>query len=187
MSVLTQKLEDLKPTQSTKYLVPDGMHTAKCIAIADLGELENSFQKNNDGTPKMQHKVEVIWAIDKTTEEGECLTIKKRFTLSLHEKATLAIMLKDIKVEVETLQDLLGTTCAIVTQQEQNEDKTRTFANVKTFMANASFTGTGILRLPKWYGVTKAQDEDSQYHEVILAEGVIIATDTEANGDNPPY
>ena len=169
MSILTQNLEDLKPTASTKFLVPDGMHTAKCIAIADLGELENKFQDN-----KLQHKVEVIWAIDKNTEEGEALTIKKRFTLSLHEKATLAIMLKDIKIEIATLQDLLGTTCAIVTQQEQNEDKTRTFANVKTFMANPSFTGDGVLRLPKWYGVTKDQDAESHYIEVLTAEGVVV-------------
>jgi len=169
MSILTQNLEDLKPTSSTKFLVPDGMHTAKCIAIADLGELENKFQDN-----KLQHKVEIIWAIDKKTKEGEALTIKKRFTLSLHEKATLAIMLKDIKVEIATLQDLLGTTCAIVTQQEQNEDKTRTFANVKTFMANPSFTGDGVLRLPKWYGITKEQDAESHYIEVLTAEGVII-------------
>ena len=169
MSILTQNLEDLTPTSSTTFLVPDGMHTAKCIAIADLGERENKFQDN-----KLQHKVEVIWAIDKNTEEGEALTIKKRFTLSLHEKATLAIMLKDIKVEIATLQDLLGTTCAIVTQQEQNEDKTRTFANVKTFMANPSFTGDGVLRLPKWYGVTKEQDAESHYVEVLTAEGVVV-------------
>lgn len=181
MSVLNQKLEGLKPTTSTKFLVPDGMHTAKCIAIADLGQLENKFQDN-----KLQHKVEVVWAIDKSTEEGEALTIKKRFTLSLHEKATLAIMLKDIKVEVETLADLLGTTCAIVTQQEQNEDKTRTYANIKTFMASASFTGTGILRLPKWYGVTKEQDADSQYLDVLTGEGVIIAVDEQSN-DGVPY
>ena len=186
MSVLNQKLEDLKPTTSTKFLVPDGMHTAKCIAIADLGQLENKFQQDNDGKPKLQHKVEVVWAIDKSTEEGEALTIKKRFTLSLHEKATLAIMLKDIKVEVETLADLLGTTCAIVTQQEQNEDKTRTYANIKTFMASASFTGTGILRLPKWYGVTKEQDAESQYHDVLTGEGVIIAVDEQSN-DGVPY
>jgi len=180
MSILTKKLEDLKPTASTKFLVPDGMHTAKCIAIADLGELENKFQDN-----KLQHKVEVIWAIDKKTEEGEALTIKKRFTLSLHEKATLAIMLKDIKVEIETLQDLLGTTCAIVTQQEQNEDKTRTFANVKTFMANPSFTGDGALRLPKWYGVTKNQDPESQYIEVLTGQGVLI--DAGEAEDDLPY
>lgn len=183
MSILKQNLEDLKPTANTKYLVPDGMHTAKCIAIADLGELENKYQDN-----KLQHKVEVIWAIDKKTEEGECLTIRKRFTLSLHEKATLAIMLKDIKVEIGSLQDLLGTTCAIVTQQEQNEDKTRTFANVKTFMANPSFTGDGILRLPKWYGVTKDQDPESQYVEVLTGEGVIIAVDEASASDNDlPY
>ncbi len=180
MSILTQKLEDLKPTASTKFLVPDGMHTAKCIAIADLGELENKFQDN-----KLQHKVEVIWAIDKKTEEGEALTIKKRFTLSLHEKATLAIMLKDIKVEIATLQDLLGTTCAIVTQQEQNEDKTRTFANVKTFMANPSFTGDGVLRLPKWYGVIKSQDPESQYIEVLTGQGVLI--DSGEAEDDLPY
>jgi hypothetical protein len=181
MSVLRKKLEELKPSSSTKFLVPDGMHTAKCIAIADLGELENKFQDN-----KLQHKVEVVWAIDKNTEEGEALTIKKRFTLSLHEKATLAIMLKDIKVNIETLSDLLGSTCAIVTQQEQNEDKTRTYANIKTFMASASYVGTGTLRLPKWYGLTKADDPESQYYEVLMAEGVTIAKDEQPN-DGVPY
>jgi hypothetical protein len=181
MSVLKQNLEELKPQQNTKFLVPDGMHSAKCIAVADLGMIENEYQKNKDGSPKIQQKVEIVWAIDKTTEEGEALVIKKRFTLSTDDRANLTAMLKDIKVEIKSLDELLGTTCSIVTQQEQKDEKARIYANVKTFMASASFTGTGILRLPKWYGVTKTENEESQYVEVLTGEGVIIATDAESD------
>jgi hypothetical protein len=174
MSILRQNLEELKPASSTKYLVPDGMHTAKCIAIADLGEVENKHQDN-----KLQPKVEVIWAIDKKTEDGEHLTIRKPFTLSLHEKATLAVMLKDTNTTITSLDQLLGATCLIATQQEKSQDGQRTFANVKTFMAGTSFEVTGTLRLPKWYGITKEQDAESRYVEVLTDAGVVIATDNE--------
>jgi len=185
MSILTQNLEDLKPTQNLDFLAPDGMHTAKCIAIADLGLLENKYQKNKDGSAKMQHKAEIVWAIDKKMENGELLIIKKMFTLSLSDQANLKEMLDDTKIEIKSLQDLLGTTCAIVTQREKKDEKSRTYANIKTFMASQSFTGEGVLRLPKWYGVTKDQDADSQYIEVLTDEGVLI--DTDKSQEDLPY
>ncbi len=73
--------------------VPTGMHLARCYRIIDLGTQKTEFQ----GTIKYAQKVLIqfeVFGEDENgqplvTSKGEPMTIGKRLTLSLAEKATL--------------------------------------------------------------------------------------------------
>jgi hypothetical protein len=73
--------------------VPTGMHLARCYRIVDLGTQKTEFQ----GTIKYAQKVLIQFEVhgeDETgkplvTSKNEPMTIGKRLTLSLSEKATL--------------------------------------------------------------------------------------------------
>lgn len=73
-------------SSGTKYTpAPAGSHAAVCVDVVDLGTLEVTYQ----GKTKKQHKIEIVWQIDEERDDGKPFTVKKRYTLSLHEKAGL--------------------------------------------------------------------------------------------------
>ena len=76
--------------------VPQGVWIARCIKVIDLGTQRVEFQ----GDVKLQHKLQIMWEVLGEDENGVPLvmdvdgqevpmTISKRYTLSLHEKARL--------------------------------------------------------------------------------------------------
>ena len=64
---------------------PAGTHAAVCCDVIDLGMLEVTF----GGKTKTQHKVNIVWQIEELRDDGKPFNIRKRYTLSLHEKASL--------------------------------------------------------------------------------------------------
>lgn len=61
---------------------PEGLHQAVCVDVVDLGVLETQWGD--------KHKVEVRWQIDlDNPRTGKRFEVRKRYTLSLHEKAQL--------------------------------------------------------------------------------------------------
>lgn len=64
---------------------PAGAHAAVCVDVVDLGELEVTF----GGKTKRQHKVNIVWQIEELRDDGKPHQLRKRYTLSLHEKAGL--------------------------------------------------------------------------------------------------
>jgi len=78
--------------------VPSGMHLARCYRVVDMGTQKSSWQ----GTDKYQRKVMVQFEIHSEdadgkpllTDKGDPLSISKNYTLSLAERATLAIDLE---------------------------------------------------------------------------------------------
>jgi hypothetical protein len=74
--------------------VPTGMHLARCFRIVDLGTQKSSYK----GTDKFLRKVLVQFEIHSEdadgspllTDNGEPLSISKRYTLSLGDMATLS-------------------------------------------------------------------------------------------------
>lgn len=64
---------------------PAGTHAAVCCDVVDLGVLEVNF----GGKSKKQHKVNLFWQIDEDMDNGKPFLVRKRYTLSLHEKAAL--------------------------------------------------------------------------------------------------
>jgi hypothetical protein len=64
---------------------PSGSHLAVCIDVVDLGLIATNF----GGKTKTQHKVKIVWQVDEKREDGTPFHASKRYTLSLHEKASL--------------------------------------------------------------------------------------------------
>lgn len=119
---------------------PAGAHAAVCVDIVDLGALETTYKEK---TIK-QHKVNIVWQIGELRPDGKPFDVRKRYTLSLHDKAGLR---KDLEgwrgkpfsreeLEGFDLEILLGKACLLNLIHATTERGT--YANV-----------AGIMRLPK--------------------------------------
>jgi hypothetical protein len=64
---------------------PPGLHQAICVDVVDMGVLEVTYA----GQTKKQRKVRIVWQIDELMASGKPFIVQKRYTASLHEKATL--------------------------------------------------------------------------------------------------
>jgi hypothetical protein len=107
---------------------PAGMFPAICYRILDLGTQPVSFQ----GETKNKHQVLISWELhdeDTTMADGRPMVIQKRYTLSMHEKASLRIMLEswrgkkfaDAECANFDIENLLGQTCYIsIVESEKN-------------------------------------------------------------------
>lgn len=117
---------------------PAGAHAAVCCDVVDLGILEVTF----GGKTKKQHKVNIFWQIAEDRDDGKPFMVRKRYTLSLHEKASLR---KDLEAwrgraftpqELEgfDLEQLLGKPCMLSIIHAPKPDGGGTWANVAAIM-----------------------------------------------------
>src|SRR5689334_864018 len=83
---------------------PEGIHSAVCVDILDLGILPITFQ----GETKMQHKVRIFWQIDEERADGNPHEVMNEYTLSLNEKAKLRQHLETWRGRKFTEQELEG-------------------------------------------------------------------------------
>lgn len=95
--------------------VPAGSHVARCVQVVDLGHQEIEYQ----GETKTQHKVLLTWEVFGEDDSGVPLTtevngvevpmtIGKKYTLSLNERATLRHDLDSWRGRPFTKEDLAG-------------------------------------------------------------------------------
>ena len=113
--------------------VPPGVFTARCFSVIDLGTQEVEFK----GEVKHQRKVQISWELygedeegnKLVTDDGEPMSISKRYTLSLSEKSRLRPDLEAWRGKQFTedelkgfdLQTLLGVVCFLnITHTEKN-------------------------------------------------------------------
>lgn len=118
------------------HLVPAETHQAVCFGVFDLGLQKSSFQ----GQEKIQHKILIGWEIDCPIPSGEFagkrMTIYKRYTLSLSNKANLRKDLEGWRGKAFTadelkgfdIERLIGVNCMLAVVHNQSGEKT--FANV---------------------------------------------------------
>jgi hypothetical protein len=66
-------------------LCPEGPQQAVCCDVVDHGMVTTTW----GGKPKTQHKITIRWQSQKKMGTGKPYLVQKRYTLSLHEKATL--------------------------------------------------------------------------------------------------
>lgn len=93
-------------TNSNKsFDIPDDIYDAVVIGIANMGEVETTF----NGETKKSKKVSVAFALDYQFANKEFAVVTQRYTLSLHEKSALGKMFAKIGMPKEAkLGDLLG-------------------------------------------------------------------------------
>ena len=92
--------------------VPQGVHVGRCYRVIDLGTQTSEFQ----GKQKKARKVMLAWELFGEDEEGvplkmddgRPLSISKRYTLSLSEKASLRADLEAWRGRAFTEDELVG-------------------------------------------------------------------------------
>lgn len=115
---------------------PAGTHAAVCVDVVDLGDVLTEF----NGKKRTQHKIKIVWQIEETRDDGERFLVHRRYTNSLHEKATLRRDLESWRGRPFTedelsgfdLENLLsvGALLNIIHQQREGS----TYANVASVM-----------------------------------------------------
>lgn len=83
---------------------PSGLYQAVCAFVEDIGMQANKF----DPTKPPQHKVIIIWETEALMPDQRPFQISKRYTLSLHEKATLRHDLESWRGKPFTAEELEG-------------------------------------------------------------------------------
>jgi hypothetical protein len=85
--------------------------------VVDLGILEVTYS----GKTKKQHKVNIVWQIEELRDDNKPFQVRKRYTLSLHEKAGLRKDLEswrgkpftEAELEAFDLEVLIGVGCLL--------------------------------------------------------------------------
>ena len=83
---------------------PAGAYNAVCIKVIDLGTHKSVWE----GQEKIQRKVHIMWEIDEPMSDGRPFVCSRKFTVSLHEKASLRAFLKGWRGRDFTEEELLG-------------------------------------------------------------------------------
>ncbi len=123
--------------------VPAGAYIGRCYSLIDLGTQLTSGQYGE----KLQHKIQIGWELFGEDEQGQPLTvdvdgkempmtIKKSYTVSLHEKAGLRKDLAawrgrdftDEEAKAFDVSKLLGAYCMVNITTSENNGKT--YSNV---------------------------------------------------------
>jgi hypothetical protein len=117
---------------------PAGTHQAVCVDVIDIGMKPNKFKSG-----ALQHKVDVVWQIADTRDDGKRFALYKRYTLSLNEKATLRHDLESWRGKKFTrdeemgfdVESVIGANCLINVQHAPGtSDPNKVFANVVSVM-----------------------------------------------------
>jgi len=110
---------------------PDGIHSAICVDVIDMGPMETEWQ----GQARMVEKVRVLFETEERDENGAICVIGKTFTKSLHPKARLTDFLgkwrgRPVMLgESIDLDKLIGACCTLVISHQQSS-LGRTYASI---------------------------------------------------------
>lgn len=127
---------------------PEGLHSAVCCDVVDLGMMDNKFNPE-----KPQHKIRIVWQIEETDPENQDkrYIVSKMYTLSLHEKASLRKDLEGWRARKFTAEEskgfdvekLLGVPCQVQVIHNVSETNGNTYANVQAIVP----LGKGMAKL----------------------------------------
>jgi hypothetical protein len=116
---------------------PEGLHPAVCCDVVDLGLQPTPWGE--------KEKVEIRWQIEEVNPDNDNkpFDVRKRFTLSLHEKANLRSTLEtwrgqkfsDEELEGFDLEKLVGVNCQVQIIHNIKDDNT--YANVQAVVPAA--------------------------------------------------
>lgn len=157
----------------TRERVPSGTHQAVCQSVHDIGMQAGEFQ----GERKIAHKIVVVWEVNERIAAGKFagqrFIVSKKYTLSLHEKATLRHDLAswrgrdftDEEAQGFDVEKLIGANCLLsITEKETNG---KTYTNI-----------SAVTALPK--GMEKIKPElpvDHKYEWIDALKAKAVNTD----------
>jgi hypothetical protein len=152
---------------------PAGTHPAVCVDVVDLGMVLTEFQ----GKKRQQHKIKIVWQLEEHDGTGKRFLVNRRYTNSLHAKATLRRDLESWRgrpfsegeLNGFDLEVLLGVQALLSVTHNQREGTT--YANVagvmKPMRDARSVAQDGYVRVcsrPESVRDTKRHDDYPQDH-----------------------
>lgn len=123
-------------------LHPRGQCKSICVDAIDLGLQENTFKKNDDGSPLMERRIRIVWETSRMRADGiRHFTISRSFKLSLYDganggnPAALYVVLSSWLGAAWDGQfrsaDIVGREAELFIEHEKGrKDKTKTFAKI---------------------------------------------------------
>jgi hypothetical protein len=118
--------------RSTYTAAPEGLHTAVCVDVVDLGVVQGAYGA--------KHKVRVVWQLDAVDDaHGRRYDVARVYTLSLHERAALRKDLEswrgrkftEAELDGFDLEKLIGVPAQVQVTHDLGDDGT-IYANVST-------------------------------------------------------
>jgi hypothetical protein len=118
--------------RSTYTAAPEGLHTACCVDVVNLGIVQGAYGA--------KHKVRIVWQLELVDEEhGRRFDVARVYTLSLHERAALRKDLEswrgrkfsELELDGFDLEKLLGVNAQVQVTHDLSDDGTL-YANVST-------------------------------------------------------
>lgn len=110
------------------FIAPVGLHQGVCVDVVDNGMKDTEWGE--------KHKITIVWEVDATVEHAQyALTVRKQYTLSMHEKSSLRRDLESwsgasLTEEPFDVEDMIGLNCQVqVVHNLSNNGKT--YANVQ--------------------------------------------------------
>ena len=111
---------------------PEGIHSAVCIDVIDLGDQTVEFQ----GIKSVKHMIKLVFESEQMTEEGKHYSVEKNFNASLHSKAKLTEFIgkwrgRAVTInEVINFEKLIGACCTLVISHQTNARTGRVYAQI---------------------------------------------------------
>ena len=163
MAIIAQKGSGTKERKT----IPSGNHVARCYGMIEIGTITEIIL----GESKTMHKVMIDWELPNekavfNEEKGEQpFVFSKEFTLSMHEKASLRLMLtswrgmkfSDAEASNFDITKLIGVPCMLNIIHKASKDGLRVYANLagvtplpKGFNCPDAITPQRILSFDNW-------------------------------------
>ncbi|HEY5912881.1 MAG TPA: hypothetical protein VJA21_20000 [Verrucomicrobiae bacterium] len=122
----------LQATKDEYTLHPEGVHPAVCVDVIDLGLMTSDYL----GRKRLVPKVRLVFETEQRGTDGNCLTLARTFTASLHQKARLAEFLGKWRGRPVAPGDsidmnkLLGACCTLVIGHQARLNGPGTYASI---------------------------------------------------------
>lgn len=163
MAIIAQKGSGTKERKT----IPAGNHVARCYGMIEIGTITEIIL----GESKTMHKVMIDWELPNekavfNEEKGEQpFVFSKEFTLSMHEKASLRLMLtswrgmkfSDAEASNFDITKLIGVPCMLNIIHKASKDGLKVYANLagvtplpKGFNCPDAITPQRILSFDNW-------------------------------------
>jgi hypothetical protein len=116
---------------------PAGVHQAVCVDVVELGLIQTTY----GGKTTEKEMIRLIWQIEEINEStGLRFTVQRRYSLSLHAKASLRKDLESWRAKPFTAEELkgfdverlIGANCFLNVVHETRENST--YANIAAIM-----------------------------------------------------
>jgi|SRR6185436_589866 len=169
---------------------PAGPQLAVCVDVVDLGLVKNERFPNADGTDRWQQKIDLVWQSSECMTDGRPFIAKKRYTLSLDEKATLRHDLASwrgrdftaVELEAFDVEKLIGVNC-ILNVAHKSGSKGGTFANVVAVMPVMK----GQSKIAPTADYVRVCDRPKDVDSTPVADDVPIGEDRTPSDDDIPF